>query len=82
MNVVKVRAALSTTLLAVFIGVLFVTVGVFYTTRTGHPFFGMTKPQLFKIRNVLGPLMNALIIVHLTINWGMYTRELKVLFRR
>ncbi len=82
MNMVKVRAILSTVLLAVFIGVLFVTVGVLYTTKTGHPFLGMIKPQLFRVRNVLGPLMNALIIVHLAINWRMYTRELKVLLRR
>ncbi|WP_297520270.1 hypothetical protein [Thermococcus sp.] len=65
-----------------FIGVLFVTVGVFYTTRTGHPFLGMTKPQLFRVRNVLGPLMNALIIIHLAINWGIYRREIKVLLGR
>ena len=82
MNMVKVRAVLSTILLAVFIGVLFVTIGVFYTTKTGHQFLGMTKPELFNLRNILGPVMNALIIVHLVINWGMYTRELKVLFRR
>ncbi|WP_297421708.1 hypothetical protein [Thermococcus sp.] len=82
MNMVKVRAVLSTVLLAVFIGVLFVTVGVLYTTKAGHPFFGMTKSQLFRIRNVLGPLMNALIIVHLTLNWGIYKRELTVLFRK
>ncbi len=53
-----------------------------YTTKAGHPFFGMTKSQLFRIRNVLGPLMNALIIVHLTLNWGIYKRELTVLFRK
>ncbi|AEK73649.1 hypothetical protein GQS_08775 [Thermococcus sp. 4557] len=82
MNIVKVRAILSTVLLVVFLGVLFVTVGVLYTTRTGHPFLGMNKNQLFRIRNVLGPLMNVLIIVHLGLNWGMYKRELKVLFRK
>jgi len=82
MNIVKVRAILSTVLLVVFIGVLFVTVGVLYTTKTGHQFLGMTKPQLFRLRNVLGPLMNVLIIVHLGLNWGMYKRELKVLFRK
>ncbi|AJC71702.1 MAG: DUF4405 domain-containing protein [Thermococcus sp.] len=82
MNIVKARAILSTVLLVVFLGVLFVTVGVFYTTKTGHPFLGMNKNQLFRIRNVLGPLMNALIIVHLGLNWGMYKSELKVLFRK
>ncbi|WP_297488402.1 hypothetical protein [Thermococcus sp.] len=82
MNIVKIRAVLSTTLLVVFIGVLFVTVGVLYTTKIGHPFLGMTRSQLFKVRNILGPVMNALIIVHLGVNWGMYRRELKVLLRK
>lgn len=82
MNIVKARAILSTVLLVVFIGVLFVTVGVLYTTKTGHPSLGMDKNQLFNIRNVLGPLMNVLIIVHLGLNWGMYKNELKVLFRK
>ena len=82
MNIVKARAILSTVLLVVFIGVLFVTVGVLYTTKTGHLFLGMDKKQLFNIRNVLGPLMNALIIVHLGLNWGMYKNELKVLFKK
>ncbi|WP_461866028.1 DUF4405 domain-containing protein [Thermococcus sp.] len=82
MNIVKVRAVLSTILLVVFLGVLFIMIGVLYTTKTSHPFLGMNKNQLFKIRNILGPLMNALIIVHLGLNWGMYKRELKVLFKK
>ncbi|WP_148206245.1 hypothetical protein [Thermococcus gammatolerans] len=82
MNIVKARAILSTLLLVVFLGVLFIMMGVLYTSKTGHSFLGMNKNQLFRIRNVLGPLMNALIIVHFGLNWGMYKRELKVLFKK
>ena len=81
-NMIKIRAVLSSILLVVFIAVLIITVGVLYTIRTGHTFLGISKAELFNARNILGPIMNILIIIHLIINWGLYKRELKVLFKR
>ncbi len=81
MNIVKVRALLSSILLVVFIGVLVITIGVLYITKTGNPFLGMSKSELFNARNILGPIMNVLIIIHLALNWNLYKKELKVLFK-
>ena len=75
----KIKAAFSLLLLVLFFGVIFITVGTILATKNGS-FLGLTKLQFMELRSKYGIMMMVLIIIHLLMNWKIFTKELKILF--
>ena len=75
----KMKAAFSLVLLVAFLGVIFITIGMFISAKQGT-FMGMTHMDFLKLKARYGLLMMVLILTHLAMNWGMLKRELSLLF--
>ena len=75
---VKVKAVLSSILIAMYIGAIFLTVGEVMAMKHGS-FLGMKGIEILRMKSRYGIVMLALIAVHLGLNWDMFKNEVKVL---
>jgi hypothetical protein len=73
---IQMKTTLTTVLIIAFIGVIFLTVGTIISAKTGH-FLGMNHIQMLKLKATYGIFMLILILIHLAMNWKIYTAELK-----
>jgi len=87
-TLVKLRGITSLLLLGIIIIQFFTGIGLYLapsghiSNETGWTFFSLTKDKLEKLHTVVGFLMGAVVILHITLNWKMLKNELKILFRR
>ncbi len=88
LNTVRTRALLSSLLLLDFPLVLFTGIGLFLAPsgrvawQTGWTFFGLAKHQLETLHTITGFLLAALVLIHLALNYRLFTNELKSWRRR
>lgn len=75
----KIKAAFSLLLFAMFLGVIFITVGTIIASKAGS-FLGMTQLDFLKLRSQYGIIMMFLIIIHLAMNRSIMKKELELLF--
>ncbi|WP_297439053.1 hypothetical protein [Thermococcus sp.] len=75
---VKTKAVLSSILIAVYIGAVFLTIGEVMAVKQGS-FLGMRGLELLKLKSKYGLIMLSLIAIHLGLNWDMFKNEVKVL---
>ncbi len=74
----KIKAIFSLVLLTAFLGVIFITIGTFLSTKQGT-FLGMTQMDFLRLRARYGLIMMALIIIHLIMNRSVMKKELELL---
>jgi len=87
-NVVRIRAFLSLTLLALFAVVLFTGIGLYFAPpgrvarRASWNFLGFSRQQLENLHTFSGFAMSALALAHLAINSRMLLNEVRISFRK
>ncbi len=85
MDMVKIRAILSSSLIVVFLFVAITGILLFIAPHGPHShaeqwsFLGLSKETISKIHTITGFLFVVLVIVHFLINRTMYSTELKAL---
>ncbi len=88
MNVIKIRAAVSSLLIITFAVVLFTGIGLFVSpsgriaAQTGWSFLWLSKFKLERLHTLSGFLMSALVIIHLIMNYKMFLSEVRFLFKK
>ncbi len=86
-NIIKVRAVLTTLLIVVTLIVIFTGIGLHLAPigriakATGWAFFGLGKESLEKLHTVTGFLMAFLILIHFSINFELYKSEMRQLLK-
>ncbi|WP_456421354.1 hypothetical protein [Thermococcus sp.] len=75
---VKMKAVLSSVLIAMYIGAILLTIGEILAVKHGS-FLGMKGIEFLKIKSKYGIIMLSLIAIHLGLNLDMFKNEVKVL---
>jgi hypothetical protein len=88
MKIVKTRAIISLGLLVTFTIVFISGLGLYFAPNgriareSNWRFLLFEKGQIEDIHTITAFIMTGLIVVHLIINFKMFTKELKILFSR
>ena len=87
MDIMKIRAIVSTLLIIIFLIVSLTGIGLYLSPNgkiareTGWNLFGFSKFKLENLHTVMGFAMVALILIHLGLNYKLYFAEVGSLLR-
>ena len=84
---IKIKAVLSSIILALFIVVGFSGIGLFFAPNgrdshlTNWTFLGFSRDALITLHDIPGLILVALLVVHFLLNLKLYINEIKILFK-
>ncbi|HEC75636.1 MAG TPA: DUF4405 domain-containing protein [Thermoplasmatales archaeon] len=87
-KIVKIRVVISTFLITFFVVVFISGLGLYLAPsgriakESGWNFLGFDENSLEKIHTLIGFLMTGVTLIHLSLNYKMFTSEIKLLFKK